>query len=120
MIADCSHSGAIVEGANEIFGHSTNKSIDNPSSRDLGTVITACQNDQVTSNCFVDGKPKSFFLHTLMLTLDRYGTHISNRSLVERLRSYMAEEKTFNKGLSGDTEKQKGQNCNGVEGWRSW
>ncbi|KAK2426486.1 PI-PLC X domain-containing protein [Trifolium repens] len=46
MIADCSHSGAIVEGANEIFGHSTNKSIDNPSSRDLGTVITACQNDQ--------------------------------------------------------------------------
>ncbi|WJX60737.1 RING-type E3 ubiquitin transferase [Trifolium repens] len=131
MIADCSHSGAIVEGANEIFGHSTNKSIDNsiraphneclwklnnPSSRDLGTVITACQNDQVTSNCFVDGKPKSFFLHTLMLTLDRYGTHISNRSLVERLRSYMAEEKTFNKGLSGDTEKQKGQNCNGVEG----
>jgi hypothetical protein len=85
MIADCSHSGAIVEGANEIFGHSTNKSIDNsiraphneclwklnnPSSRDLGTVITACQNDQVTSNCFVDGKPKRFFLHTLMTVME--------------------------------------------------
>jgi hypothetical protein len=70
MIADCSHSGAIVEGANEIFGHSTNKSIDNPSSRDLGTVITACQNDQVTTNCFVDGKPKRFFLHTLMTVME--------------------------------------------------
>ncbi|PNY06846.1 E3 ubiquitin-protein ligase hos1-like protein [Trifolium pratense] len=33
----------------------------------------------------------------------------------QRVLCTKAKEKTFNKGLSGDTEKQKGQNCNGVE-----
>ncbi|GAU18884.1 hypothetical protein TSUD_228740 [Trifolium subterraneum] len=106
MISDSCRSGAIIEGANEIIGHSTYQSVSDrrnaprsrflqarlnePSGRYLGVLITACQSDQSTTAINGSVNSRTYFLPILMSVITRMGVHISNYTLVSEIASSMA------------------------------
>jgi len=114
LIIDSSHSGGILEGANEIVGNSnindrttTNKGIPGPKSpflgigkscgHPLGICFTACQSNEKT----IGGEFLAYFSEAMMEAIIKGGINMSNKKLILEIGNILSSQ------LPGDPQRRK-------------
>ncbi|XP_045810042.1 metacaspase-5-like [Trifolium pratense] len=122
FMADCCCSGALLEGATEIFGSSTQfpvtdkipapmtehldlKRVDLSNCRKLGILFSACQSFETTGGKYCDVKRKqvAYFTDTVIAIINKFGVNISNRFLFEKIKeAYVEDGKEQSPGLYCD------------------
>ncbi|PNX72731.1 metacaspase type ii [Trifolium pratense] len=122
FISDCCCSGALLEGATEIFGSSTQfpvtdkipapmiehldlKRVDLSNCRKLGILFSACQSFETTGGkyCYVKRKQVAYFTDTVIAIINKFGVNISNRFLFEKIKeAYVEDGKEQSPGLYCD------------------
>lgn len=132
VVADCTASGGLIEGAKEILGHSTKTPVTDKTlltnqtweptlgtGRPLGILLSACQNDEdaraaVNFNRLESG---SFFTDALLIVIQETKGNVSNWNLVKTIRHmFQTMQWKQTPGLYCD-ESQVDLNFLGLNGW---
>ncbi|XP_058774550.1 metacaspase-8-like [Vicia villosa] len=101
VVADCTASGGLIEGAKEILGHSTETPLTNKTSltsniweptlgtarRPLGILLSACQNDEEARAAINFNRMESacFYTDALLLVIQETKGNVTNWNLVKTI-----------------------------------